>query len=82
VAAPGTASSSRVGLSVGRAVGGAVERNRVKRWIREAVRRDLPGLVGTWDLVVIASPRALEAGAGGIAAQIARGFARVGEGRE
>jgi ribonuclease P protein component len=81
VASPGTADSSRVGLAVGRAVGSAVERNRVKRWIREAVRRGLPGLCGTWDVVVIASPRALEAGAGGVAQDIERGFSRLGEKR-
>ncbi|MBN1337028.1 MAG: ribonuclease P protein component [Deltaproteobacteria bacterium] len=51
----------------------------MKRWIREAVRRDLSGLAGTWDVVVIASPRALEAGAQGIADTIRRGFARIGE---
>ncbi len=81
MAAPGTATSSRVGLAVGRAVGGAVERNRVKRWIREAVRRALPALVGTWDLVIVASPRALGVGASGIAGEIDRGFARLGKGR-
>jgi len=68
-----------VGLSVGRAVGSAVERNRVKRWIREAVRRDLPGLGGIWDLVVIAAPGALKAGANGLAEEIGRGFSRLGE---
>jgi ribonuclease P protein component len=66
------AGESRLGLSVSRRVGGAVQRNRVKRVLRESfheVARDLrPGV----DLVVIARP--------GIAEYIdQRGSAAVGE---
>jgi ribonuclease P protein component len=47
----------RIGITVSSKVGNAVERNRVKRWVREAWRAlgtDLPAV----DLVVIARPAA------------------------
>ncbi len=47
----------RIGITVSSKVGNAVERNRVKRWVREAWREvgtDLPAV----DLVVIARPAA------------------------
>jgi len=50
----------RVGLSVSRKVGGAVQRNRVKRLLREAFARHEEQLLGGHDLVVVARPDALE----------------------
>lgn len=52
----------RVGFSVGKRVGNAVERNRVKRRLREAVRRKLAGMASGWDLVISARAGAAEAG--------------------
>jgi ribonuclease P protein component len=48
----------RVGFTVGRALGGAVERNRIKRRLREAVRLSQPP-VGTIVDVVINPKRSL-----------------------
>lgn len=48
--------SARLGLSVGKRVGGAVERNRVKRVLREEFARISPGLAPGVDYVVIARP--------------------------
>jgi ribonuclease P protein component len=46
----------RLGVSVGRKVGGAVERNRVKRLLREAFWSLGPALPGGHDFVVVARP--------------------------
>lgn len=51
---------ARVGLTVSSRVGGAVVRNRVKRRLREAVRREL-ALLPAIDLVVVARSSAVEA---------------------
>jgi ribonuclease P protein component len=47
---------SRIGLTVPSSLGGAVERNRLKRRLREAARRHLEELGPGWDLVL--GPRA------------------------
>ena len=50
----------RLGLSVSRRVGGAVERNRVKRTLREAFWQEAERLPRDSDYVVVARPDARE----------------------
>jgi ribonuclease P protein component len=58
IAASGAA-GTRLGISVGRKVGNAVCRNRIKRWIREYFRIRRQGLKAGVDLSVV-----VKAGAG------------------
>lgn len=50
---------SRVGISVGKKIGGSVKRNRVKRLIREVVRHIWGGIGKERDLVLVAKREAV-----------------------
>jgi ribonuclease P protein component len=70
--APDATPAPRLGLSVSRKVGPAVDRNRVKRVLRARFDELLPGLPAGTDFVVIARP--------GVAAYLEeRGSAALGE---
>lgn len=51
-------STPRLGLSVSRRVGGAVERNHVKRLLREAFEQEAERLPAGHDVVIVARPEA------------------------
>jgi len=52
--APNGLEHNRYGFAVGKRVGKAVRRNKVKRWLREAVRRFHPALEQGYDVVFVA----------------------------
>jgi len=82
-------SEARLGLSVSKRVGGAVERNRLKRLIREAFRLNWAERLRGCDVVVVAradSARLAEAGLSAVQAELdgllgKAGAGEVGEGR-
>ncbi len=61
VAHPLTEDRLRVGVTAGRSVGGAVQRNRAKRLLRECMRMSLPSVQTGWDLILIARQPLLKA---------------------
>ena len=52
---PRAGGNPRFGFVVGRRVGGAVTRNRVKRLLREAARHLIPRMTQPADVVIVAS---------------------------
>ena len=56
----GEEDTPRLGISVGRKLGGAVERNRVKRMLREAFWASASELSPGHDIVIVARPPAGE----------------------
>ncbi|HKS74729.1 MAG TPA: ribonuclease P protein component [Terriglobales bacterium] len=67
-------SNLRVGFTVGRALGGAVERNRMKRRLREAVRLHRPLALMGVDVVINPKKSLLTAGFADIESEITRAF--------
>ena len=57
--ASATAEHTRVGITVSSRVGNAVARNRVKRIVREVVRRRWQRAMPAMDLVIVAKPGAV-----------------------
>jgi ribonuclease P protein component len=72
----------RVGLTAGRVLGKAVERNRIKRRMREAVRLNLPLLTRDVDVVLHPRRTVLTAEFAGLQSEVSRIFAVVEKGGE
>jgi ribonuclease P protein component len=64
----------RVGFTVGRVLGGAVERNRIKRRLRESVRLRWPGVRIPVDVVVNPKKSVLKLEFAELGSEIARAF--------
>jgi len=68
--------AARVGFTVGRVLGGAVDRNRMKRRLREAVRRHLPPGVPV-DVVINPKKSLLTADFADLMDEVSRAFAVI-----
>lgn len=73
----GTAAFARVGFTVGRALGGAVERNRIRRRLREAVRLRLAQLAAPVDVVINPRKSVVQADFAELLRDVERAFAVV-----
>ena len=58
---PNDRDHDRFGISTGRRLGGAVQRNRVRRRLREILRRSPNDSGRGWDILVVARPPAVDA---------------------
>jgi ribonuclease P protein component len=67
----------RIGFTVGRALGGAVQRNRIKRRLREAVRMSLPATCASADVVINPKKCVLDMEFSKIQVEISRAFAII-----
>jgi ribonuclease P protein component len=70
-------SGPRIGLTVSRALGGAVERNRIKRRMREAVRFHLAELNASVDVVFNPKKSVLQAEFSAVEQEVKKAFAVV-----
>lgn len=64
----------RVGLTVGKVLGGAVDRNRIKRRMREAVRLSWQAAEGAVDMVFNPRKSVLDLPFAELAGEVARGL--------
>ena len=72
----------RIGFSVSKKLGGAVERNRVKRRCRAAAHELLPKCPSGFDLVFVARPAAAKADYSHLQADMAQTLALAAQKRE
>ena len=77
----GRTTGPRVGFTVGKVLGGAVERNRIRRRMRAAVRRHLGELTRPLDLVLHPRKSVLTIEFAELETEIAQLFAAVERGR-
>jgi ribonuclease P protein component len=61
IASPNHMPMTRVAFAAGKALGGAVARNRAKRLLRAAVRTCWAAVSPGWDLILVARPPLLKA---------------------
>jgi ribonuclease P protein component len=77
----GRSGSARVGLTIGKVLGAAVERNRIRRRMRAAISRHLPELTRPLDLVLHPRKSVMAMDFARLETEIAQVFAAVQRGK-
>jgi ribonuclease P protein component len=77
-ARPSGLSFSRLGLSVSKKIGKAVVRNRIRRLLREALKKQLMIKSVRYDFVLVARSASVQASLADLNEEIARVFAGLG----
>lgn len=75
---PNELDTVRLGLSVSKKVGNAVERNKVRRRLREIFSANLQEITGNSDLVISARPGAAQASFEELREEFLRGVRKLG----
>jgi len=74
---PDGATGARIGLTVGKPMGKAVDRNRIKRRMREAIRRNLPALQTPVDIILHPRRSVLDLEFGALDREVAQVFRTI-----
>jgi ribonuclease P protein component len=67
----------RIGVAAGKRIGGAVQRNRAKRVLREGVRSLYPSIAPGWDIVLLARSPVLSAKSTQVTPHLEQAFRRL-----
>lgn len=62
----------KIGFTASKAIGGAVDRNRIKRRVRETIRRALPRMAPNWRIVINLRRAALTVPQAGLIEEVER----------
>ena len=77
IVARSTSGPARIGIAAGKRVGGAVQRNRAKRLLREGVRPLYPSLAPDWDIVLLARSAILDVKSTQVTEQLQQVFRKL-----
>lgn len=77
-ALPNRLGVNRIGITAGKKVGGAVQRNRAKRVITAAFRQCEPHITGSFDFCFVARTRTGEAGSNSVFLAMKKHFTELG----